>query len=532
MAMREVTERPRPAPGTPPLVQFRGIAKYFPGVVANQDVDLEVWPGEIHALLGDNGAGKSTLMNILTGIYQPDAGEIIIDGYLKSFASPVEAIAAGIGMVHQHFKLVRAFTVAENIHLGWSETPRRISPQELEARTAQLSTSLNLAVRPSARVDELSTGEQQRVEILRVLARKARVLILDEPTAVLTPSEARELFKALKEFVARGNAVIFISHKLDEVLEISDRITVLRGGRKVATEPTSACSETMLAKLMVGHEIVLDDLRARGPNALAISNEPVVRLRDVTAHDSNGHTVLNKVSLDIAGGEILGVAGVAGNGQKELSELLTGMRAASSGQIMLGGRDVSAAGAGDFADFGVGHIPEDRLRSGLAPALSVTDNAVIREYDRAPVSLGPWYRPRAAAALARTIAEAAAVMVPNYSMPIRNLSGGNQQRFVARREMRIATKLLVAAYPSRGLDVGAINTMMRYFVELRDAGIGIVVISEELEELLNLSDRIAVMFHGEIMGIVDSAGADIEQIGLMMGGQHAATPMRAAAMVH
>jgi simple sugar transport system ATP-binding protein len=530
--MPDATERLRPAPGTPPLVQLRGIAKYFPGVVANQDVDLEVWPGEIHALLGENGAGKSTLMNILTGIYQPDAGEIIIDGYLKSFASPVEAIAAGIGMVHQHFKLVRAFTVAENIHLGWSETPRSISPQALEARTAELSASLNLAVRPGARVDELSTGEQQRVEILRVLARNARVLILDEPTAVLTPSEARELFKALKEFVARGNAVIFISHKLDEVLEISDRITVLRGGRKVSTEPTHACSEKMLAKLMVGHEIVLDDLRARGPNAVARSNAPVVSLRHVTARDGSGHAALNDISLDIAGGEILGIAGVAGNGQKELSELLTGMRTAGSGQIMLGGRDVSASNAADFAEFGVGHIPEDRLRSGLAPALSVTDNGVIREYDRPPVSLGPWYRPHAAAALARKIAEAASVMVPSYSMPIRNLSGGNQQRFVARREMRIATKLLVAAYPSRGLDVGAINTMMRYFVELRDAGVGIVVISEELEELLNLSDRIAVMFHGEIMGIVDTAGADIEQIGLMMGGQRAGLTTRAATMVH
>jgi simple sugar transport system ATP-binding protein len=428
-------------------------------------------------------------------------------------------------MVHQHFKLVRAFTVAENIHLGWSETPRAISPQALEARTAQLSASLNLAVRADARVDELSTGEQQRVEILRVLARNARVLILDEPTAVLTPSEARELFRALQNFVARGNAVIFISHKLDEVLEISDRITVLRGGRKVVTEPTEACSETMLAKLMVGHEIVLDDLRARGPNAAARSNEPVVSLREVMVQDSSGHTVLNGVSLDISSGEILGVAGVAGNGQKELSELLTGMRRARSGRIMLGGRDFTQASAADFADFGVGHIPEDRLGSGLAPALSVTDNAVIREYDRAPVSLGAWFRPRAAAALARTIAEAAAVLVPNFSMPIRNLSGGNQQRFVARREMRIAKRLLVAAYPSRGLDVGAINTMMRYFVELRDAGVGIVVISEELEELLNLSDRIAVMFQGRIMGIVDTAHADIETIGLMMGGQRAAAPV-------
>jgi simple sugar transport system ATP-binding protein len=238
-------------------VLLKGICKYFPGVIANQDIELEVRSGEIHALLGENGAGKSTLMNILTGIYQPDAGEIIVDGYAKAFASPVDAIAAGIGMVHQHFKLVRAFTVAENIHLGWPQTPARISAQALEARTAELAAALNLAVKPDARVEDLSTGEQQRVEILRVLARQARLLILDEPTAVLTPSEARELFKALREFVSRGNAVVFISHKLDEVLEISDRISVLRGGRKVATEDTSDCSQKSLAKLMVGREIVL-----------------------------------------------------------------------------------------------------------------------------------------------------------------------------------------------------------------------------------------------------------------------------------
>ena len=235
-------------PGTPPIVLLKGICKYFPGVVANQDIDLEVQSGEIHALLGENGAGKSTLMNILTGIYQPDAGEIIVDGYAKAFASPVEAIAAGIGMVHQHFKLVHAFTVAENIHLGWEQTPARISAEALEARTAELASALNLAVKPDARVEDLSTGEQQRVEILRVLARQARLLILDEPTAVLTPSEARELFKALREFVSRGNAVVFISHKLDEVLEISDRITVLRGGRKVATEATGNCTHKSSGK--------------------------------------------------------------------------------------------------------------------------------------------------------------------------------------------------------------------------------------------------------------------------------------------
>ncbi len=526
--MPETIERPVSAPGTPPIVLLKGIAKYFPGVVANQDVDLEVMPGEIHALLGENGAGKSTLMNILTGIYQPDAGEIIIDGYARSFASPIEAIAAGIGMVHQHFKLVKAFTVAENIHLGWSETPKRISAQALEARTAELAASLNLAVQPQARVDSLSTGEQQRVEILRVLTRNARVLILDEPTAVLTPAEARELFKALQKFVAHGNAVIFISHKLDEVLEISDRITVLRGGRKVTTEATENCSEKMLAKLMVGHEIVLNNLRGRGPNAVAVSVAPILSLSDVKACDDLGQTVLNGISLDVHAGEILGVAGVAGNGQKELSQILTGMRSVASGRIAIGGRDFSVANAADFAAAGIGHIPEDRLHSGLAPALSVTDNAIIREYDRPPISVGGWFRPQAAAALATTIAETASVSVPNFAMPVRNLSGGNQQRLVARREMRIASQVLVAAYPSRGLDVGAINTMMRYFVELRDAGVGVILISEELEELLNLSDRIAVMFHGEIMGIVDTAKADIEQIGLMMGGQRTAVTPREA----
>jgi ABC-type uncharacterized transport system ATPase subunit len=532
-AMSEPSAQYGPEPGAPPIVLLTGISKYFPGVIANQDVDLDVMSGEIHALLGENGAGKSTLMNILTGIYQPDAGGIIIDGYAARFASPIDAISAGIGMVHQHFKLVTAFTVAENIHLGWSETPKRIRSGALEARTAALAENLNLAVRPDARVADLSTGEQQRVEILRVLARNARVLILDEPTAVLTPAEARELFKALKQFVSRGNAVIFISHKLDEVLEISDRITVLRGGRKVATEKTSDCNDKMLARLMVGREIVLNNLRARQPGAAAVSTEPVLSLKSVVALDDSGGFLLDDLSLDIHAGEILGIAGVAGNGQKELTQVVTGIRPIHSGRILLGGKNVTTAGAVDFAKFGVGHIPEDRLHSGLAPALSITDNAVIREYASAPVSKGFVFRPRRAAALARTIAEAASVAVPDFGMPVRNLSGGNQQRLVARREMRIASKVLIAAYPSRGLDVGAINAMMRYLVELRDAGVGVLFISEELEELFNLSDRIAVMFHGRIMGVVETASTDIEEVGLMMGGQaRSDAAAQAAAEMH
>ncbi len=502
-----------------PLVRLQGIAKHFPGVIANQDVDFELLPGEIHALLGENGAGKSTLMNVLTGIYKPEEGQIFIDEKAKSFASPVEAIDAGIGMVHQHFKLVKAFTAAENIHLGWSETPHKISRKILEQRTRELGETLNLSVKPGELVCDLSTGEQQRVEILKVLARHARILILDEPTAVLTPDEAGELFKALRRFVERGNGVIFISHKLDEVLEISDRVTVLRGGRKVATHNTSDCDKRQLARLMVGQEVVLKNMRDRRPDAKPVSNDPVLSLDKVSLRDSLGNEVLKKISLDLRPGEVLGIAGVAGNGQKELANIMTGIQTPTSGTLQIRGQGLTSEGATKISQIGVGHIPEDRLYSGLAPDLSVLDNVVVREYAKPPLAKGWFYRPSAANNLALTIAEAASVDIPDYAAPVRNLSGGNQQRLVARREMRIASSVLVAAYPCRGLDVGAINAMMNYFTELRDEGVGVVFISEELEELMLLSDRIAVMFHGEIMGVADTSDLNIETIGLMMGGQ-------------
>lgn len=509
----EIRSRLGLEPGAPPLVALSGVGKVFPGVIANDNVDLEVYPGEIHALLGENGAGKSTLMNVLTGIYQPDSGEIVVGGYARSFAAPQDAIAAGIGMVHQHFKLVKAFTVAENVHLGWEQTPARITRADLEARTAALADSLGLAVDPGATVADLSTGEQQRVEILRVLSRQARVLILDEPTAVLTPAEAQELFTALRAFVAQGNAVIFISHKLDEVLQIAHRITILRQGRKVATEWADACTEHSLAQMMVGRDIVLSDMRGRAPGVAGPGPE-VLRLEGVSLSGR-----LSGITLSLRAGEILGVAGVAGNGQRELCQVITGLATPDAGRVLLDGADISRAGPGAVAAMGVGHIPEDRLGSGLAPALGVTENAVLREYRQPPVSRGPWFLPGAARALARRIAGIAEVAVPDFAMPVRNLSGGNQQRLVARREMRIASRLLVAAYPSRGLDVGAINTMMRYFTELRDQGVAVLLVSEELEELLNLSDRIAVMFHGQVMGVVDGQSATLEGIGLMMGGQ-------------
>ena len=511
-------DAPATAPGTPPLVALQGITKVFPGVLANDAVDLDVRPGEIHALLGENGAGKSTLMNILTGIYQPDAGEIIIDGYARPLPSPQAAIAAGIGMVHQHFKLVPAFTVAENVHLGWARTPWRASAAALEARTRELAARFNLDVPPERRVGDLSAGEQQRVEILRVLARAARILILDEPTAVLTPREARELFKALRSFRAAGNAVIFISHKLDEVIAIADRVTVMRGGRRVATRDAAACDERGLASLMVGHEIVLRKARPRRAGT-PVSPEPVLELQGVSALDDRGLPALHDLSLALHGGEILGIAGVAGNGQRELSQVVAGIRPVTAGTVRIDGRALARADAAAHARAGIGHIPEDRLRSGLAPALSVADNAVLREYRDGPVGRGGLFRPRAAGRLARDIARDAEVAVPSFAMPVRNLSGGNQQRLVARREIRIADRVLIAAYPSRGLDVGAIDTLLSTLAASRDAGKAVLLFSEELEEILELADRVAVLFAGRIMGTVPAAEADVETLGLMMGGR-------------
>jgi len=503
--------------GSGAVVELKGITKRFPGLIANDAIDLDLRVGEVHALLGENGAGKSTLMNILTGIYQPDGGEIRLDGTPIRFASPVAAIAAGIGMVHQHFKLIRAFTVAENLHLGWHETPRLVRAATLEKRTHELAARFGLEVRADARVEDLSAGEQQRVEILRVLARGARVLILDEPTAVLTPSEAAALARALRGFVAKGYAIIFISHKLDEVLEIADRVTVLRAGRKIATLPAAECDHAQLATLMVGREIRMPTGRVAGGRR---SVGPIVlQLAGVSALNERGLRALSDVDLAVHAGEIVGVAGVAGNGQRELSEVLTGIRPVTEGQVRIGSRIMYDADPAAFLAAGIGHVPEDRLRSGLAPSMAVADNAVLREYRRPPIARGPLFLPGAAAGLAKRIITDASVLVPNMRMPVRNLSGGNQQRLVARREMRIATTALVAAYPTRGLDVGAIEMMLRYLIEMRDQGIGVLLVSEELEELLGIADRVAVLFQGRIMGVFPAEEADAERIGLLMGGR-------------
>jgi len=509
------------------VVELIGITKTFPGLVANDAINLELRAGEVHALLGENGAGKSTLMNILTGIYQPDAGEIILNGAKVRFTSPMQAIAAGIGMVHQHFKLIKAFTVAENIHLGWNETPRRVNAGELERRTMALAERFGLEVRPGARIEDLSAGEQQRVEILRVLSRGARVLILDEPTAVLTPTEATALARAVREFTASGYAVIFISHKLDEVLEIADRITVLRAGRKVATLPAVECTHARLATLMVGREIILP--HSREEDAVHRPGSVVLQLSGVSTFNDQGVPALNEIDLDVRAGEIVGIAGVAGNGQRELTEVLTGIRLPTAGEVRVRGKSMNGASPAEFLQAGIGHVPEDRLRSGLAPSMAVADNAVLREYRKPPIARGPLFIPSAVRKLARRIVDDAKVIVPNMRAPVRNLSGGNQQRLVARREMRVAETALVAAYPTRGLDVGAIDSMLRYLIEIRDRGVAVLLVSEELEELLSIADRVAVMFQGRIMGTFAARHAEAEQIGLLMGGHAGAMPTEVAA---
>lgn len=506
------------AAGTPPILELVGIAKYFPGVIANENVSLNVFPGEIHALLGENGAGKSTLMNVVTGLYQPDAGEIIINGYGTSFPAPDAAIAAGIGMVHQHFRLVPRFTVAENLHLGWSETPKRLSAKEIEGRAAALSSKFGLPVRPSAIISSLSAGEQQRVEILRVLSRGAKLLILDEPTAVLSPVEVGELFSALRRFRSEGGAVIIISHKLDEIMALADRVSVLRQGRLVGTHHVADVTPDSLVTEMIGRPVALATSYPRQTPAPQKGNDPL-SINQVTVRDAAGVVRLDAISLSLCAGEILGIAGVTGNGQPELAEVLTGLKAPESGTIVLNGKTINRADPAMFAHAGVGHVPEDRLKRALMPGLSVAENMALREYDRPPIGGKFSFSMAQARKFAQMLADKAGVKLPGTQVQIRGLSGGNQQRLVLEREIRIANSVLVASYPSRGLDIGAISAMRDMLAQARDAGVAVVLMSEDLDEIFALSDRIAVLYAGRLMGVMTRAEADRDSIGALMSGR-------------
>jgi simple sugar transport system ATP-binding protein len=497
---------------------MRGIVKRFPGVVANDGVDFEAAAGEVHALLGENGAGKSTLSNILTGLYRPDDGEILLDGRPVHFHAPRDALDAGICMVHQHFRLVEPFTVAENVvlgdHRGEGRT-FRLRRRAIEARVAELEKRYGLAIDPRARIWQLSLGEQQRVEILKALYREARILILDEPTAVLTPQEAGVLFETLREMAADGRTVIFISHKLHEVKAVADRVTVLRGGKSIATVAASGATPRSLASLMVGRELA--------PEAVARPHEPgetILELDGVWTHGDRGEPAVRGASLEVRAGEIVAVAGVAGNGQRELAETIAGIRAPTEGAVSVDGKKLPGGDPRAAIAAHVAYVPEDRLGTGVAPGLSIESNLVLRSYRGPDASRGPFLLLRRIRERALELIGRYRIATPGPAAPARLLSGGNVQKVVLAREFSGRPRVLVAASPTRGLDVGAIETVHAYLRDAAADGVAVLLISEDLDEILALADRIAVMYEGAIAGETDRKGASVEELGLLMTGGH------------
>jgi general nucleoside transport system ATP-binding protein len=506
----------RGAGGAPPpaAVAARGITKRFPGVVANDGVDFEAAAGEVHALLGENGAGKSTLSNILTGLYRPDEGEIFLDGRPVQFHAPRDALEAGISMVHQHFRLVEPFTVAENVVLG-EQRSFLLRTRGIERRVADLSKRYGLHVEPRARIWQLSLGEQQRVEILKALYREARILILDEPTAVLTPQEAQVLFETLRQMAAEGRTVIFISHKLHEVKAVADRVTVLRDGRTIATVGTADATPRSLAALMVGRE-----LSGGGRREVTEPGAVTLELSGIRAPGDRGGEAVRGVSLEVRAGEIVAIAGVAGNGQRELAETIAGTRAPSQGTVRVGGKPLRAGDPRAAIAAGVAYVPEDRLGVGVAPSVSIAGNLALKSYRGRHASLGPLLRLGRIHDRAIELIRHHRIAAPGPHAPARLLSGGNLQKVVLAREFSSEPRLLVAAAPTRGLDVGAIETVHAYLRDAAADGVAVLLISEDLDEILTLADRIAVMYEGAIVGETARADASVEEIGLLMAGGH------------
>jgi ABC-type uncharacterized transport system ATPase subunit len=496
-----------------PLLELKGITKRFPGVVANDRVDFDLRRGEVHALLGENGAGKSTLMNTLYGLYHPDEGEIRLNGKPVRIGSPSDAIELGIGMVHQHFMLIPVMTVAENIVLAIE--PRNGPFLDLgtaEERVRDLSQRYGLAVEPGARIGRISVGQQQRVEILKALYRGAEILILDEPTAVLTPQEARELFEIVRSLTEQGKAIIFITHKLNEVLDIADRITVLRQGKRIDTVPREGATQEGLARLMVGREVVL-----RVDKTPADPGEPLLEVEDLSVFDNRDLEAVRSVSFQVRAGEIVGLAGVDGNGQTELIDALTGLRSPAAGRILVAKKDVTHASARESLDLGVGNIPEDRQVRGLVLEFSLAENLALHDFRKEPDSKRGWLYPK-------RLIERAALLLKEFDVRggkpqtlAAALSGGNQQKVVVAREVSRDPRVLVAAQPTRGLDVGAIEFVHNRLVQERDEGRAILLVSLELEEILSLSDRILVIYEGRIVGEYGPNVSE-EELGIAMTG--------------
>ncbi|MBU1662677.1 MAG: ABC transporter ATP-binding protein [Chloroflexi bacterium] len=498
---------------TPSAVEMKDIVIRFPGVLANDHVNLTLRQGEIHALLGENGAGKSTLMNALAGLYKPVSGTVKIYGETVSFNSPKDAIAKGIGMVHQHFMLVPTQTVTENILLGLNDPRFFMNLAEYDKKILELQDQFGLRVDPTAKIWQLSVGEQQRVEILKTLYRGAKILILDEPTAVLAPQEIDDFMVTMSSMVAQGKSIIFISHKLQEVTAVADRLTVLRKGVATAEGISIAgVTREKLAELMVGRKVVFRvQKKPQQPGDVVLSVEKVY------AENNKGVVALRGLSLDVRSGEILGLAGVSGNGQSELAEVITGLRSCT-GSIKVNGEELSNQSPSKAIASGVSHIPEDRTRVGTAPNLSITENTIMKNYCQEPIGNGWSIDFISARDYARGLKEKYDILAPSVATMAQKLSGGNLQKVILAREISSDPKMMVAMQPTRGLDVGAIEAIQSLLLEQRASGTAILMISEELEELLSLSDRIAVIYEGKIMGILDADQADINQIGLMMTG--------------
>jgi ABC-type uncharacterized transport system ATPase subunit len=496
-------------------LELKSVTKRFPGVIANDSVDLAIEEGEIHALLGENGAGKTTLMNILYGLYRADQGEILLDGKSAHFDSPGDAIAAGLGMVHQHFMLVPVFTVTENIMLGVESTGRFgfLKRGDAAQKVREISKRYGLEVPPNAVIEELPVGVQQRVEIVKALYRDAEVLILDEPTAVLTPQETDELFDVLRSLKQSGKSIIFITHKLKEVLAIADRITVLRRGRVVGTTTPNETTEEQLADMMVGRAVQLRVIK--GP---ARPGESVLEITDLEVLDDRGHKAVDRMSLDVRAGEIVCIAGVQGNGQTELIEAIVGLRPVALGNMRISGREVSASTPREILRSGVGHVPEDRQVDGLILGFPISDNMVLNTYDQEPFAHFIVRDEKAILQAARQRAEAFDVRTRSVLLPASTLSGGNQQKVIVAREFSRPIKLLIASQPTRGLDVGSIEYIHERIVEKRDQGVAVLLVSVELDEVLALADRIGVMYRGRLVKVLPAAEATREQLGLLMAG--------------
>jgi len=499
---------------TPPLVRMRGIVKRFGLVVANDHIDLDLHAGEVVALLGENGSGKTTLMNVLYGFHQPDAGTIEVRGEPVRFRSPKDAISRGIGMVHQHLTLVPLHTVLENIIVGLpSGRGGWLDRRKSRERIREFAERYSLQIDPDAPVWQLSVGERQRIEILKALYRGAEILILDEPTSVLTPQEGRELAATLRTLARTGYAIVYISHKLKEVFEVSDRVVVLRRGRAVARRPTAEVDKAELARLMVGREVLE---RLERPETRL--GKPILEVRDLHALSDKGLPALRGVSFDIREGEILGVAGVAGNGQRELAEVISGVHPATRGSIRLDGREMTNQSPRQIVAGGVGRIPEDRMLKGLLLDLSLTDNTVLSSYAEPPFSRGGILRASAIRSHSERLVREFDVRTPSVTVPAATLSGGNLQKLLLARELSLDIKFLVASQPTRGLDVGAMEFIHNKLLEQKARGLAILLVSEDLDEILLMSDRIAVMYNGEIVDVVDSRDADIGRLGLLMAG--------------